>query len=62
MEPKVQISLDLTSIPEALETAHMAVRAGVDWLEAGTPLVLAEGCIPSGRCGKNSQRIRSSPT
>jgi 3-hexulose-6-phosphate synthase len=43
MEPKVQISLDLTSIPEALETAHMAVRAGVDWLEAGTPLVLAEG-------------------
>ena len=42
MEPKVQISLDLTSIPEALETAHMAVRAGVDWLEAGTPLVLAE--------------------
>ena len=43
MEPKVQISLDLTSIPEALETAHMAVRAGVDWLEAGTPVVLAEG-------------------
>ena len=43
MEPKVQISLDLTSISEALETAHMAVRAGVDWLEAGTPFVLAEG-------------------
>lgn len=43
MEPIVQISLDLTSIPEALETAHIAVRAGVDWLEAGTPLVLAEG-------------------
>jgi 3-hexulose-6-phosphate synthase/6-phospho-3-hexuloisomerase len=39
----VQISLDLISIPEALETAHMALRAGVDWLEAGTPLIIAEG-------------------
>jgi 3-hexulose-6-phosphate synthase/6-phospho-3-hexuloisomerase len=39
----IQISLDVTTIPEALETADMAVRAGVDWLEAGTPLVIAEG-------------------
>jgi 3-hexulose-6-phosphate synthase/6-phospho-3-hexuloisomerase len=43
MKPIVQISLDLTSIDEALETAAMALRAGVDWLEAGTPLILAEG-------------------
>ncbi len=43
MLPIVQISLDLTNIDEALETAHMAMRAGVDWLEAGTPLILAEG-------------------
>jgi len=43
MKPLVQISLDLTSIPEALETAAMALRAGVDWLEAGTPLIVAEG-------------------
>lgn len=41
--PKVQISLDLTSIEVALETAEVAVRAGVDWLEAGTPLILGEG-------------------
>jgi 3-hexulose-6-phosphate synthase len=41
--PVVQISLDLTSIDEALDHAHKAVRAGVDWLEAGTPLILAEG-------------------
>jgi len=41
--PIVQISLDLTSIDEALETAAIAVAAGVDWLEAGTPLLLAEG-------------------
>ena len=43
MNTIVQISLDLTSIPEALETARIAVRAGVDWLEAGTPLIIAEG-------------------
>ena len=43
MKPLVQISLDLTNIDEAIETASMALRAGVDWLEAGTPLILAEG-------------------
>ena len=43
MKPIVQISLDLTNIEEALETGEMALRAGVDWLEAGTPLILAEG-------------------
>lgn len=43
MQTIVQISLDLTNIPEALETAEMALRAGVDWLEAGTPLIIAEG-------------------
>lgn len=43
MKPIVQISLDLTNIDEALDTAALALRAGVDWLEAGTPLLLAEG-------------------
>lgn len=43
MRPIVQISLDLTDIREAMATAHLAIRAGVDWLEAGTPLILAEG-------------------
>src|SRR5271170_2634395 len=43
MKTIVQISLDLTSIPEALETARLAIRSGVDWLEAGTPLIIAEG-------------------
>ncbi len=41
--PIVQLSLDLTSLDEALDTAAVAVEAGVDWLEAGTPLLLAEG-------------------
>ncbi|MGD9719703.1 MAG: orotidine 5'-phosphate decarboxylase / HUMPS family protein [Pirellulales bacterium] len=43
MKPIVQISLDVTNRQEALETAQMAMAAGVDWLEAGTPLIIAEG-------------------
>ena len=43
MKPIVQISLDLIDIDEALAMAHTAIRAGVDWLEAGTPFILAEG-------------------
>lgn len=43
MKPVIQISLDLVDRNEAIATAEMAIRAGVDWLEAGTPLILAEG-------------------
>ena len=43
MRPVVQISLDLTDLEEALRTAETALRAGVDWLEAGTPFILAQG-------------------
>lgn len=43
MKTIVQISLDLVTIDESLRTAEMAMRAGVDWLEAGTPLIIAEG-------------------
>ena len=39
----VQISLDIINLDEALATAQLALRAGVDWLEAGTPLIIAEG-------------------
>jgi hypothetical protein len=43
MKTIVQISLDIITIPEALDTARLAIRSGVDWLEAGTPLIIAEG-------------------
>src|SRR6202046_1108359 len=43
MKTIVQISLDIINIPEALDTARLALRAGVDWLEAGTPFIIAEG-------------------
>lgn len=43
MSPTVQVSLDLMTIADAMPVAETAVRAGVDWLEAGTPLILGEG-------------------
>lgn len=43
MKPIVQISLDIIDLDEALQTAQMALTAGVDWLEAGTPMILAHG-------------------
>ena len=43
MEPIVQVSLDVETIQQAIDLAEIAVRAGVDWLEAGTPLILGEG-------------------
>ncbi|HEU5486229.1 MAG TPA: orotidine 5'-phosphate decarboxylase / HUMPS family protein [Microlunatus sp.] len=41
--PIVQLSLDLTNVEEALATAAVGVVCGIDWLEVGTPLLLAEG-------------------
>jgi len=43
MKATVQLSLDLIDLTEAIRTADMAIRAGVDWLEVGTPLIIAEG-------------------
>lgn len=41
--PTVQVSLDYSTLTDALMAARAAVSAGVDWLEAGTPLVVSEG-------------------
>ncbi|MBV9613296.1 MAG: orotidine 5'-phosphate decarboxylase [Acidobacteriaceae bacterium] len=43
MQATVQLSLDLIDLEEAIRTAEIGMRAGVDWLEIGTPLILAEG-------------------
>ena len=61
--PKVQLSLDLQTMADALPTAAIAVRAGVDWLEAGTPLILGEGLHAVAALHRRSIPItRSSPT
>ena len=39
----VQISLDLHTIEDALRVAEVAVDAGIDWLEAGTGLMVEQG-------------------
>lgn len=62
MKPIVQISLDVVEIDEALQTAAMALRAGVDWLEAGTPLISRTAWPECGRCGQLFPMSPSSPT
>ena len=60
--PKVQLSLDLQTMADALPTAEIAVRAGVDWLEVGTPLILGEGLHAVAALHQKYRLIRSSPT
>jgi 3-hexulose-6-phosphate synthase len=37
--PIVQLCVDVRTLPDAIEVARMGLRAGVDWLELGTPLI-----------------------
>ena len=37
MQPVVQVAIDVTSMEEAMSLAKSPIRAGADWLEAGTP-------------------------
>jgi 3-hexulose-6-phosphate synthase/6-phospho-3-hexuloisomerase len=39
----VQVALDFVDLPRAVTVAREAVAGGVDWVEAGTPLIKAEG-------------------
>jgi 3-hexulose-6-phosphate synthase len=39
----VQVSLDVETLVAARALAEIALEAGVDWLEAGTPLLFCEG-------------------
>lgn len=41
--PKVQVALDLIRLEDALRIARAANRAGVEWIEAGTPFIKSEG-------------------
>lgn len=43
MTVKLQLALDFVDLHRALWVAEKAVPAGVDWLEAGTPLIKSEG-------------------
>lgn len=43
MKPILQLALDFVDLSRALRCAEAAVEGGVDWLEAGTPLIKSEG-------------------
>jgi 3-hexulose-6-phosphate synthase/6-phospho-3-hexuloisomerase len=42
-EPTMQVALDFVNLSQALRCAAEAYAAGARWLEAGTPLIKAEG-------------------
>lgn len=42
-KPWVQAAIDVPTIKSAIEITKMAVEAGCDWIEAGTPLLYGEG-------------------
>ena len=43
LSAKLQIALDLRDLDEAVKLAQKSARGGIDWIEAGTPLIKAEG-------------------
>jgi 3-hexulose-6-phosphate synthase/6-phospho-3-hexuloisomerase len=50
--PVIQIALDYATIDEALAMAQIGIRAGVDWLEVGTPLIVAQGVAAIGQLAR----------
>lgn len=51
--PIVQVAIDVLNIEDALRIAEAAVRAGVDWLEVGTPLVTFAGTSAIGAIARS---------
>ncbi|MBU1147153.1 MAG: DUF561 domain-containing protein [Candidatus Omnitrophica bacterium] len=43
MKPVLQVALDFVDLSRAMKCAEEAVAGGVDWIEAGTPLIKSEG-------------------
>ncbi|MCX9013936.1 MAG: bifunctional hexulose-6-phosphate synthase/ribonuclease regulator [Candidatus Methanoperedens sp.] len=43
MKPVLQVALDVLEAERAIQIAKEAVEGGVDWIEAGTPLIKSEG-------------------
>jgi 3-hexulose-6-phosphate synthase/6-phospho-3-hexuloisomerase len=42
-KPILQLALDFVDLERAIQVAAEAVEGGVDWIEAGTPLIKSEG-------------------
>ena len=50
--PVVQVAIDVLDAERALQVAEAAIRAGVDWLEVGTPLLTFQGVPIIGRLAR----------
>ena len=50
--PVIQIAIDVLDIDAALRLAEIGAKAGVDWLEAGTPLIVRRGADAIGAIAK----------
>ncbi len=47
-KPWVQIAIDVKEIKRAKELAKMAIQAGADWVEAGSPIIVFESITSIG--------------
>ena len=43
MKPVVQVALDVVDVEQAMKISRLAVKGGVEWIEAGTPLIKVAG-------------------
>jgi 3-hexulose-6-phosphate synthase/6-phospho-3-hexuloisomerase len=43
LKPVVQVALDVVDVGQAMKIGGLAVKGGVEWIEAGTPLIKAAG-------------------
>jgi 3-hexulose-6-phosphate synthase/6-phospho-3-hexuloisomerase len=43
VKPILQLALDFIDLQRALKNAQAGIAGGVNWLEAGTPLIKSEG-------------------
>jgi 3-hexulose-6-phosphate synthase/6-phospho-3-hexuloisomerase len=43
LKPVVQVALDVVDIGQAIRIGKLAAKGGVEWIEAGTPLIKAAG-------------------
>ncbi|MBP2029283.1 3-hexulose-6-phosphate synthase/6-phospho-3-hexuloisomerase [Methanohalophilus levihalophilus] len=43
MRPIIQLALDILEIDRGIQIAKEALEGGIDWIEAGTPLIKSEG-------------------
>lgn len=57
IKPILQVALDVLELDRAIQIASEALDGGVDWIEAGTPLIKSEGMDAIRELRKNFKNI-----